>query len=437
MVLSAQIASIVCILCIIISVLKERRFFNPMVVFAGTWLVIVLFSSWNLYNHLFTARERVYQWILLGVVTFALGYFGALLLMGKKYVVFSWNKRDLSPQKTTPRYKLIYVLCWISIAIYLKDFLLIGRQLIGSFNLNLVQSLRTGENLAIVRNPLENALVFLVIEPFSSILIAVTATDIFWGRRDKKLIIYTMAIMVLRIYSSGGRSSAIHFVIYLFVSYIVMCGREGRKVFDLEKIRKNRKFIRIILVFGVIFVAIITYSRAGQDAIKTVYADFAMQPYMLDHWATYIENRNLHGYGLATFNGFAHTLLYLLNNLLGVDLSSGIIGTVFDTVARTNSTWVLIGEKTIANAYVTGFWFLYYDFRLIGIAVGMFILGIVAQRACFNAYRTFSQQRVCCYLFTIMLVFYTFCRFQLAFYRYAIGILFVCFLVYKREPVEE
>lgn len=432
MIVSAIIGSIICVLCIIISIIKERRLFSPLVVFSATWLVILLFSSWNLYGHIYSARDRVYNWILLGIVFFALGYLGAMFLIGKKRVVLIYGNKRLSAEKTIPRYKLLYALCLITIVIFAKDFVIISRQILASFNLHSVQQLRTAEDVAIERNSIENALVLLIIEPFSAIIVAVTAVDFFLGNKDKRLLSYTLVIMLLRIVSSGGRSIAIQFLLFLCIAYTVMCSREGKNLINRKRLLKQKRIMRIMLVLGIIFLALLTYSRAGKYAVKTIYADFAMQPYMLDYWATYVEERNLYGYGMASFNGFVHILTYLLKNILGIEFPMGIVNTVIDTITLTNTNWIMIGERTTANAYVTGFWFLYYDFRLVGIAVGMFLLGMVSQRIYYNAYRTFSQKAVCKYLFIVMLVFYTFCRFQLAFYRYAIGLLLIYFVVYKK-----
>lgn len=416
----------VCLLSIIIILLKEKRLITPITVFCGVWLMILLFSAWNAYQELYAAPDTVYGWILLAITAFVLGYFLAEALLGNRRIALFWGQKALEAEAYVPRYRLLYVLCVACLAIYIKDLLQMLPQAADGFSLQRIQQLRTDAATDIVRNPLENAFVLLVAEPFVAAIVAVTAVDFFHGRRDRLLLGLTAALVCLRVVSSGGRSAAIHFLFYLVISYTLTPGRaEGA----LRK--KNKIRMCILLLTGVAAIGVMTASRAGSRAIETLYHDFAMQPYMLGHWGKYVSENELYGGGLASLQGFVHAVQYAVRNVLGFDPFPESFRAVADTVAMVDDVWVRIGSRTYANAYVTAIWYFYCDFRLPGVALGMFLLGFAAQRSYKKAGNAGSVRSVCIYAFVCMLIFYVFARFQLGYSKYALGLLYLRFFIYR------
>lgn len=425
----AGIGIVICLLGIVLELLREKKLITPMTIFCGVWLLILLFSAWNLYGELYAAPETVYGWILLAIAAFMLGYYLAELLLRNKKIVAYWGPKRLRADSWIPRYKLLYMLCAACLLIYLKDLLQILPQAAGSFSLQRIQQLRTEASTDIVRGPLENALVLLVVEPFMAVIVAVTAVDFFHGRRDKLLLGLTLAMVCLRVVTSGGRSAAIHLLLYLVISYTATRSRENT---DPRQRKRNRIWMCFLLLAGAAVIAVMTTSRAGSRALETLYHNFAMQPYMLGHWGSYVSENELYGGGLASFQGFAHAVQYVLRNLLGADPFPESAAIVADTVNMVDQIWVKIGRRTTANAYVTGIWYLYYDFRLPGVAIGMLLLGVAAHRSYSGASGSGSQRSVCIYAFCCMLIFYMFARFQLAYSKYALGLLYLRFLIYKK-----
>lgn len=426
----AGIGIAVCFLCIVLELIREKKLLTPVTIFCGVWLLILLFSIWNFYGKLYAAPDAVYGWILLAIAAFVLGYYLMELLLRNRSFVSYWGSKRIRAEEYTPRYKLLYVLCVACLAVYLKDLLQILPRASGSLSLQLIQQLRTDASTDIVRGPLENAFVLLVAEPFMAIVVAVTAVDFFHGKRDKLLLLLTAAMICLRVITSGGRSAAIHFLLYLVISYTVM---QSRKHTDRRLQKRNRIWMCFLLLAGIAVLAAMTASRAGRRAIDTLYHDFAMQPYMLGYWGDYVSEKDLHGGGMASLQGIVHAARYVLRNLLGIDPFPENAAVVEDTVNMLDQIWIRIGKKTVANAYVTAIWYFYYDFRLLGIALGMSLLGIGAQRSYKKACLTGSQKSVCMYAFFCMLIFYVFARFQLAYSKYALGLLYLHFLVYKRD----
>jgi uncharacterized protein YebE (UPF0316 family) len=95
------------------------------------------------------------------------------------------------------------------------------------------------------------------------------------------------------------------------------------------------------------------------------------------------------------------------------------------------------GKNIKANAYVSLFWFLYLDGRIVGIVIGMLILGIVTSRSFFAVCsKRYSARQVALYCCIFYIILFSYVRLQFSLSRVALGILFVMFVAYKVSPRE-
>lgn len=432
---SAIYGIIICICFSIIGIRTEKRILNPITVFCMLWGIIIFLSNLRLYT-LYEADIYIYTLILLGIIFYILGYYVWKIASRNKAISFkiksTFNNLDNYGYKL--RYKLVYVLCIICILFLIKDIISLG---VSAFSqgINLKEIQRVVRATVKNRSNIENAISFLVVNPFYTALCPITAIDFWIGKRDKKLLLLTITILLAKMLSTGGREPFIKFFFCMIVGYTFFSKRNNEEKDSRikNKIRKNRRLFCFILFLTVVTLGILSFSRSGQNMIKTIYLDFAMQPNMLEYWAHEVDIRNLYGYGFASMNGFFYSILYCLKNLMILPDIPELYSQIYSVTMATDSQWVKIGSEISANAYVSVFWFLYYDAREIGIIIGMFLYGIIARWSYSFAMHRKSTKSICIYSIILVGIFYTFGRMEFTTTNYSLAFLFIYFIAYKKH----
>ncbi|HBJ1651641.1 O-antigen polymerase [Clostridium botulinum] len=425
---------VLCIFFTIIAIKSEKKILNPVTVFCGIWAFIIYLSSKHLYT-LYEVKIITYKWIIMGNVFFVFGYYGWKLITRGKFIYIKWNKlhKDSKHNEYVLRYNYIYILSIICIIFLIKDIMNLEiHTLKYGVNLKNIQMLvRECEN---IHSSLENAIRFLIISPFCTAISVITAIDFCIGKKDKRLFGLTIIILICKVLSTGGREAFIKFFFYLIIGYSFASNKIFFiKSFELKKInRRSKRNACLVFVLGIIFLAMLSFSRAGNNILKTIYLDFAMQPNMLEYWSDVVESRNLFGYGFASLNGFFYPILYIAKNLIRLFPDMPVLyEQIYNITMLTDSQWIRIGSELTANAYVSVFWFLYYDAREFGIAIGMFIYGIFSFNMYNLAIRKTCERNVCKYALILVGLFYTFGRMEFTITSYVLAYFFICFGAYK------
>lgn len=418
----------------LIAIKTEKKIFNPLTLFCVMWSSIIFLSTLQLYS-LYNGDNKTYRLMMMGIATFIIGYYLAKLLIGNKRLAIKKKRKSVVEYRLN--YQLLYILLIISLLFYLKDLITVFSRLVTGGSLADIQALVQGTDNLYNRSGMENAIRLLIINPFGWAIIPILAVDIWMGRKDKKLLLLTGILMVSRILTTGGRAAFLNFAIY-FIIVFFFTNQSKRKKFSYtvkNNVKKNKKIFRIMLFLSVILLGYMTYSRAGEGALKTIYFDFAMEPYLCGAWMDVVDSKNIIGYGMISLSGFIFPVLYLVKNLLRLPTMPSYYQELFDLTLSLDTEWKWVGARVYANAYVSAFWFLYSDFRAVGIAVGMFIYGFISRLVYNNTRMKANQKNVCIYALYYIGVFYTFVRFQFTTTEYAIAILFVALFAYRKKTI--
>lgn len=417
------------ILYAVLGIVFEKKIINPITILSAPWAIIVYLSSLKLYT-LNEASDESYGWILLGVSMFVMGYYGIRLLCHKKSVHFKIGHKILGsiPYVQTIRYQRCYILliCCILFIIYRMQAYGIS---IFTTGLNL-KSIGT----AVSENGggssgLINAISFLIISPLFLTLTVLAGVDFWMGKRDKKLLVLAIVMTIGRIFISGGRQAVIHFFIVLLVGgafpvedyKVDMYGR-------LKKIDTKKKVLGVVIVgLGAFMLLSITKTSA---VFKTLYLDFAMQPYMLQRWASALGDKQ--AYGFSSLFGFIHPLLYIGKNFFRFySEMPSFFADIYNMNQDTFYSWVKIGSSLSANAYSTAFWYLYYDARELGIGLGMFIFGSVSFNTYNDAKRFNTMKCVSNYIMIAICILYSFMDMEFSKASFVLAFVYLNVFVYK------
>ncbi|EHI98323.1 hypothetical protein CDLVIII_1632 [Clostridium sp. DL-VIII] len=430
-----------CIIFLLIAVIAakwEKKICNPITILLTLWSIIMFLSMLQLYT-LYPAKDRTYYLIIGGLVSFIIGYvFISICIFGKTRRI-SLNGGGINPYdgvKNHLNYKLTYIFALICIIYLLVNFGSYGIELIKSgFSLGVVQdylyNTDNGGNSGIF-----NAIGFLITNPMYIAINATTAVDFWMGKRDKKLLVCCLLILLLRIVSTGGRQSAIQFAIFMIVAYTFSL-KSKKEIRDRQTQKEERKKKKIFLIVGVLVVIsliIMTMSRT-KSAWKTIYLDFAMQPYMFEYWSEKVSSTGQYGYGFASWIGFSYPCFYVVKNLLPVLSVPDFFAQIYDLTLSVMNEWNAIGDILRANAYVSVFWYLFYDAREVGIVIGMFLLGFFANLSYVKTKRLPSERNICLYSLMVVLLFYTFGDLEIAKPNFALAIIYIRFVLYSQKTL--
>jgi len=326
-------------------------------------------------------------------------------------------------------YFLTIVCCFFA----LLDLINLSRQT-PDWSMRTIQQLLRSEYFQSNSSQWLNMLSFLVIQPIALAIPALAASDYWIGKKDRKLMILSLIMMVLRVLSTGNRGIIIIFFIYFLVAGLLVNSSKVNtiiKILKKKKQRNKRLIIYVALVGIALFVFMTVFSRQS-TLFRNVYLNFAMPPSMLEVWINEVEYQNLIGFGMASLNGFINPIFYILRNIFGLQTPVHFQN-IYDLTMLTDVRWVRIGDEIIANAYVTGFWFLYLDGRIFGVIIGMFLYGAILAKSFTKTIKTLSVKQVSLYCMHFHGLFFSFIRIPFTQVRFVIALLFISLISFQTE----
>lgn len=421
-----------CVLIACLGYRLEKNFLlNPLTIFGLEWAIILLFSSMKLWT-LIQPDDTIYLMILIGIMCFFLGYITFKgFFKNKKIRLCGFSNNHV---KLVPRYYLIYVLSFFTIAYYIAWVINILKQ-IQSFDLGSIISIQRTDDFVGYDNRILNAAAVLLLRPMAVAIPAITAVDFWFGKRDKILFTLNLMLLIVRVLSSGGRTIILLFGLYFLACSIVYLRQNklmSEKLFLAVRSKKIKRVIRRVVLLMIVAFSILTASR-GVEIFQNVYIAFAIQPRMFEIWSDYVNKQEIVGGGITSLFGFIYPLFYLIKNLLGIRMPS-FIENIFECINKTEIEWVWPGTGMRNNAYVSLFWYFYVDGRWFGIAVGMFLFGIIVAKNLHHVcMRQFDEKNMAIYCLTLYAIVFSFVRLEYGDYSFALAVVYIYFILYKRN----
>lgn len=415
--------AILCIALGIMGIKTEKIKLNPITIFSFLWGIIIFFSNMRLYT-LYETDIEIYKYIIFGVISFVCGYYSFKIILKNKVLVINKNKTTYKIRK-----KMCYMLLILCLLFIAKN-IIVNRKILfkDGYNLASVQTAQQENDLS--STGIENAISFLIVNPmYISLNVAIIANFLL-GDKDFKLFLCLIVLNIGRIITSGGRQS---FIQFFFILLIIMSFSQHCKNLEKKIVKKIKGKKTSVIFIGVIVLIVLSLSRSS-NIIKTIYLDFAMQPYMFEYWAKTLDSTNSIAYGLSSTMGFIYPVLYICKNFLRIFSE---IPEFFSSIYNMNmlpiEKWIYIGHTLKANAYVSIFWYLYYDGRLIGILIGMFILGMISNNIYTIAIKRNDMKNVSLYVMIAIMLFYSFGDMEFSKTNFAIAFIYIITIMFKRN----
>lgn len=410
---------IILIILAILSIIKTKKWINPASVLLILWSLIIKLSRIGLYG-LYTTDEKIYYYIFVGLICFFIGF---ILPPSNKRIVLRKKNNPYDSQCEKASACLNYEVCYIALIICILITILKLKDVGFDFtNITLFGEL----DRASYGSKLANMLYEFIAYPLYNTFVCVTVVDFFFGKKDKLLIILSSIMCLGWMLISGGRIA----IIRLLISIIICASLKTSTKRNLAKLFSNIKFVILLVAACAVFVYFTVLK--GFEPFFNIYGDFAIQPKMFEYWAQQIDGQ--YAYGTASLFGFIYPVLYVIKNGFGL-AQIPLVSSVFENIQNTYNSWITLGTFYRCNAYTSCFWYLYYDGRILGIVIGMFLWGAVCKRIFNNTISTLTIKQISIYILIMIGVVYSFTDMEFWKANYVLAFLFISKLCFYRKKI--
>lgn len=419
----------ICIIITVFSYYRYRYLFNPMTFMFGLWSILIPISALNLF-HIHAVTDKAYIIIAVGLFAYSAGIY-----FGKNNIRLSSSRR-IGSFEYYINYKLMYILCAISLVYYIYVLSTVLILLRAGYDLSYIRSLATAEGT----NELKSSYLIILVKnfiatPTARFLVAWLPIEWLRGRKDKPLTVMTLVIFLMDVLTTGGRASIILFAEYIIVIYTMRIKTEGHVLFKGKLTGKQKVLISLGVFVLLIFLIQTTYSRKGEDVnfLRQVFIYYIAPIKHFDYYIAFIDDlhSDFYAFGVASFYGFIYPVAYLLKIVGFYDHS------VFLETARNYSFEMLehtvnLGGDIRMNAFVTMFYQPYLDGRWLGVVLICFLFGAFCSVAYYRASKTADIRWLLIYLFMFQKIINSEVRFYFTMPAHAICLV-LAFIIIRKD----
>jgi len=360
---------------------KYRFILNPVTAMFMPWALILPFSNHSFYE-VVDPSPRVYTILTIGLLSYLAGV-----------TVFSENFRVVLRKNATVgkqiqdrvqtyefNYNLLHILSAIAIVYYLYQTLLVFRYLLAGYDYSHIRSMAImGENSELYSSYFVYLIKVFIAVPLTYLSIAVLPVEIFFGKRDRLLIIESLALMAMFVITTGGRSVILWMVMYFACTILFFRKKNGSR-FKIPRKYRRLLLIGFILVF--LLLLAITLSRKGRDVdlLKQVFIYYVAPLTHFDYYIDVVNESGMTGLGLASFYGLLYPVLFILRFLGFYSTYPEFVQTISYMSFQMMEKGHNIGGNIYMNAFVTIMYQPYLDGRIPGVIIILFVFGALAGR---------------------------------------------------------
>lgn len=399
------ITSFILLLLALVFKRNKGTWFSPDVLFCIEWFAICFLAS----LHLFSMNEvSGFTWflILVGSVSFCLG---VNVCSKSKYIKSNINCFSL--ENSTPLiksrwYVILYVVVLLSYMPLLIQTILL---LQSGIELDEVRSAYLGKTglSDYERNTGGIYAIINYLQAFGYMLVVANGIFEFVRNRNFLYLLLATSMVIVDSIVTGGRFNIAYFAIELIICFEIFKKSKtlGARKEDGVFLKTKYVVVAIVIFFVYLFVNITLLRGAETDQLVTKYYRYfcGCVPYF-DVRMPLLEEDGTWYLGLASFYGITNMFFPILH-LFGVpypELYTACIDKVNDT-----QEFMSIGTDMSTNAFVTPFYHLYADGRIIAIVFGMYFFGLIAGDIFRKIIYEASGSNVIFYLIICQMIFET------------------------------
>ena len=388
-------------------VLQKRKgtWFSPDVLFCYEWFAICFLAA----LHLFTMYEvSSYTWFLIfvGSLSFCIGVNINANSKSIKGHIGNYSLENSKPLVKNNWYVILYFIVLFS---YLPLLIQTVILLQSGVELNEVRSAYFGhtEFSGYERNTGGIYAIINYLQAFGYMLVVANGIFMFVKNRNILFLLAATSLVIVDSIVTGGRFNIAYFVVELVICFELF--KKSRTTLVKKSKRDNFKTKLLVgatvAFFVYLFVSITLLRGAESDELVSKYYRYfcGCIPYF-DVRMPLLDKDGTWYCGLASFYGITNMLFPVLH-LFGLpypDAYKACIENVNDT-----QEFMKIGTEMSTNAFVTPYYHLYADGRIIAIVLGMLLFGLIAGKVFRNIIYKASGANVIFYLLICQMIFET------------------------------
>ncbi|MCI6997388.1 MAG: oligosaccharide repeat unit polymerase [Eubacterium sp.] len=342
---------------------KDKR--NPVYLFCAFWSVLFILGAlyWTGFDRASTETILI---MLIGVVSFSFGgRFGRIIkktYRGKKEIYHS-TFIDLvcgfgCLYWTFKVYRAIpYLMRTASFPLLRKEFWVIGGSITTSL-LDYIINMFFANGIALA-------------------IPAIAFTELFSGRKREFLIFGSLYMSISAALCNGGRLIFMNLAICLVGALILTGTARGLrgKLRGLPKYARN--ILKAVAVVIIAAGAFLTFQRQSfvSSFIESIYNYFTLQFSLMSKTVDIVKTQNDVTFGATTTMGITQPIAMIIQFLGIIEYPE-----IYNILSKYTSPYFDIGGSIPYNAFVSQFFFFYLDFRIFGVIVFDFLLGMLFER---------------------------------------------------------
>lgn len=415
-----EITIFICCFLGMLSYLQERNIYNPILLFNGTWALILLLFRLHLYG-ITDVSVKIKTIILLGIISYNFGAMFSRIIrvnvVGNVLPFSELNKKSLL--KVLRMMQLVAGLALLYGAIFALGVVASGNSLVYYRYMLLTPVLRAGA-YGYISLYIGEALVFAT-APLAIFLV-------FLGFR-KEAIIEGLLFVEYFLFSGGGRNNILVIIVSVFICFCIF-----KNGIILNK--KIKKTISIVMLIGLSMIVIVPIMR-GSNVYKSLYMYFCGTIRAFEIISNKIDYSST--FGLLSAQGFVRPI-YIFLRALGVSAIDNL-----DYKYAMLDGMIQITEDEWWNSAFTGLGFIYVDAGTVGVVVIMAIIGYV----CMSIYKKVrivlfngwiesyaSAKYICLYCFSSLLIIQMFADLASANIRYGMAVIYLVIAIRVAERIK-
>ncbi|MEK4385215.1 O-antigen polymerase [Solibacillus sp. FSL W7-1464] len=412
----ALLLSFMCILILILGIITEKSFLNPLVLFSVLWAFILFLAQFELYG-LTGISSYAFLIVFIGIISFFVGYY-SFRLIGKnsKGMIVKFELIEVT-RELNIIFNILLIISFIVLLITSSTSLTL---LLQGYTLH---DIRYVVGMDRFSSGVINILYSYVAKPFTILLIPISAYYFFKEQRNTKYLLLAFILITMNVITDGGRFIVLYIIINYTIAFFMLKKPKEYKF----KIKRNISFYLLVL-FSFSFIIYITVAReVSISETAYVYLVGAL-PHLSYRLEVFGDLNYSYTYGFSSLLGIIRPFFVVLQS---IGFSFPELANYAEGLTMAIEDAVLIGDGVRFNAFTTLFYNFYMDLGILGVVMGSFLYGLFSSFSYYKILNKMNLVNFSIYLLIMQSLLTSMVRFQFSKFSFALCFIYLMIITIR------